>query len=190
MPLRGLKRPSKRPNCSPHGLEFGHFVSPKGRKQNSPWASALGRHPREHRPEGAAECRALFPEKNVRRKRLDAVSIRISSQCKNSHRSFTEKTACTGKGTGASNTITIYLYTLYPMRFGRPFRAISLCVSIPGLKPWAVFYAPFGRLEHTREKVQTTGTGVLARQFAENSFTIGLRWSSSSFSFSRTSLTV
>ena len=50
------------------------------------------------------------------------------------------------------------------MRFGRPFRAISLCVSIPGLKPWAVFYAPFGRLEHTREKVQTTGTGVLARQ--------------------------
>src|SRR5207302_6011608 len=36
---------------------------------------------------------------------------------------------------------------------------------------------------HTR-KVQTTGTGVLARQFAENSFTIGLRWSSSSFSFS------
>ena len=45
------------------------------------------------------------------------------------------------------------------MRFGRPFRAISLCVSIPGLKPWAVFYAPFGRLEHTREKVQTTVCG-------------------------------
>src|SRR5207302_6011610 len=138
-------------------LEFGHFVSPKGRKQNSPWASALGRHPLEHRPERAAECRALFPEKNVRRKRLDAVSIRISSQCRNSHRSFAEKTACTGKGTGASNTITIYLYTLYPMRFGRPFRAISLCVSIPGLKPWAVFYAPFGRLEHTREKSKLQG---------------------------------
>src|SRR5438105_9266911 len=59
-------------------------------------------------------------------------------------------------------------------------------LGFPGLKPWAVFYAPFGRLEHTREKVQTTGTGDLARQFAENSFTIGLRWSSSSFSFSRT----
>jgi hypothetical protein len=49
------------------------------------------------------------------------------------------------------------------MRFGRPFRAISLGMSIPGLKPWAVFYAPFGRLEHTREKVQTTGAGVPAR---------------------------
>src|SRR5207302_4639548 len=41
------------------------------------------------------------------------------------------------------------------------------------LKPWAVFYAPFGRLEHTREKVQTTGTGDLARQLPKNNFTIG-----------------
>jgi hypothetical protein len=40
------------------------FVAPpKGPKQNSPWASALGRRPRENRPERAAECRALFPKK-------------------------------------------------------------------------------------------------------------------------------
>ena len=31
------------------------------------------------------------------------------------------------------------------MPFGRPFRAISLCVSFPGLKPWAVLFSPFGR---------------------------------------------
>ena len=31
-------------------------------------------------------------------------------------------------------------------RFGRPFRAISLCVSFPGLKPWAILCSPFGRL--------------------------------------------
>ena len=45
------------------GLQFGHFASPKGRKQNSPRASALGRRPRENRPERAAEGRGLFPKK-------------------------------------------------------------------------------------------------------------------------------
>src|SRR5271163_5245619 len=29
---------------------FGHFGSPEGRKQNSPWASALGRRAREESP--------------------------------------------------------------------------------------------------------------------------------------------
>ena len=28
------------------------------------------------------------------------------------------------------------------MPFGRPFRAISLCVSFPGLKPWAKILQP------------------------------------------------
>src|ERR1700751_1899644 len=42
-------------------------------------------------------------------------------------------------------------------RFGRPFRAISLCVALPGLKPWAVLCSPFGRLEHAQENVQTPG---------------------------------
>src|SRR5258707_14454704 len=32
--------------------------------------------------------------------------------------------------------------------FGCPFRALSLCVSFPGLKPWAVCCWPFGRLEY------------------------------------------
>ena len=41
------------------------------------------------------------------------------------------------------------------MPFGRPFRAISLCVSFPGLKPWAVFCSPVGRLELAQENVQT-----------------------------------
>ena len=40
------------------------------------------------------------------------------------------------------------------MPFGRPFRAISLCVSFPGLKPWAVFCSPVGRLELAQENVQ------------------------------------
>ena len=44
------------------------------------------------------------------------------------------------------------------MPFGRPFRAISLCVSFPGLKPWAVFCSPVGRLELAQENVQTPGT--------------------------------
>ena len=43
------------------------------------------------------------------------------------------------------------------MPFGRPFRAISLCVSFPGLKPWAVFCSPVGRLELAQENVQTPG---------------------------------
>jgi hypothetical protein len=41
------------------------------------------------------------------------------------------------------------------MPFGRPFRAISLCVSFPGLKPWAVFCSPVGRLEYAQKNVQT-----------------------------------
>src|SRR5438105_4419008 len=41
------------------------------------------------------------------------------------------------------------------MRFGRPFRAVSLCVPLPGPKPWAVLCPPFGRLEQARENVQT-----------------------------------
>ena len=41
------------------------------------------------------------------------------------------------------------------MPFGRPFSAISLCVSFPGLKPWAVFCSPVGRLELAQENVQT-----------------------------------
>src|SRR5580693_3999199 len=41
---------------------FGHFGSPEGRKQNSPWASALGRRPERNRPERAAEGRSLFPK--------------------------------------------------------------------------------------------------------------------------------
>ena len=43
------------------------------------------------------------------------------------------------------------------MPFGRPFRAISLCVSFPGLKPWAVFCSPVGRLEFAQENVRTPG---------------------------------
>ena len=43
------------------------------------------------------------------------------------------------------------------MPFARPFRAISLCVSFPGLKPWAVFCSPVGRLELAQENVQTPG---------------------------------
>jgi len=42
--------------------QFGHSASPEGRKQNSPWALALGRRHRQDRPERAAECRALFPK--------------------------------------------------------------------------------------------------------------------------------
>ena len=41
------------------------------------------------------------------------------------------------------------------MPFGHPFRAISLCVSFPGLKPWAVFCSPVERLELAQENVQT-----------------------------------
>jgi hypothetical protein len=41
------------------------------------------------------------------------------------------------------------------MPFGRAFRAISLCVSFPGLKPWAVFCSPVGRLELAQEDLQT-----------------------------------
>ena len=50
------------------------------------------------------------------------------------------------------------------MPFGRPFRAISLCVSFPGLKPWAVFCSPVGRLELAQENVQncSPGTSCLA----------------------------
>ena len=59
------------------------------------------------------------------------------------------------------------------MPFGRPFRAISLCVSFPGLKPWAVFCSPVGRLELAQENVQTSGPlraariviGLLLRRF-------------------------
>jgi hypothetical protein len=32
-----------------------------------------------------------------------------------------------------------------------------LCVSFPGLKPWAVFCSPIGRLELAQENVQTPG---------------------------------
>ena len=41
------------------------------------------------------------------------------------------------------------------MPFGRPFRAISFLLSFPGLKPWAVFCSPVGRLELAQENVQT-----------------------------------
>ena len=43
------------------------------------------------------------------------------------------------------------------MPFRTPFQAISLCVSFPGLKPWAVFCSPVGRLELAQENVQTPG---------------------------------
>ena len=43
------------------------------------------------------------------------------------------------------------------MPFRTPFRAISLWVSFPGLKPWAVFCSPVGRLELAQENVQTPG---------------------------------
>src|SRR5437868_6508186 len=49
------------------------------------------------------------------------------------------------------------------MRFGRPFRAVSLCVPLPGPKPWAVLCPPFGRLEQARENVQTPCAGGDAR---------------------------
>ena len=59
------------------------------------------------------------------------------------------------------------------MPFGRPFMAISLCVSFPVLKPWAVFCSPVGRLELAQENVQTSGPlraariviGLLLRRF-------------------------
>jgi len=35
------------------------------------------------------------------------------------------------------------------------FRAISLCVSFPGPKPWAVLCSPFRRLKHAQEHLQT-----------------------------------
>ena len=53
------------------------------------------------------------------------------------------------------------------MPFGRPFRAISLCVSFPGLKPWAVFCSPVGRLELAQENVQTPGGKPRAQPRAE-----------------------
>ena len=43
------------------------------------------------------------------------------------------------------------------LQFGRPFRAISLCLSFPGMKPWAVFCSPVGRLEFAQENVRTPG---------------------------------
>ena len=54
------------------------------------------------------------------------------------------------------------------MPFGRPFRAISLCVSFPGLKPWAVFCSPVGRLELAQENVQTPGGKPRAQPRAES----------------------
>jgi hypothetical protein len=47
---------------------------PRGRKQNSPWALAPERRPRENRPERAAKCPGFIPKDNVRRKRFDGVS--------------------------------------------------------------------------------------------------------------------
>ena len=44
------------------------------------------------------------------------------------------------------------------MPFGHPFKAISLCVSFPGLKPWGIFCSPVGRLELAQENVQTLGS--------------------------------
>ena len=38
-------------------------------------------------------------------------------------------------------------------RFGRPFRAISLCVWFPGLKPWAILCSPFGRWRNVQTPV-------------------------------------
>src|ERR1700722_11734925 len=55
------------------------------------------------------------------------------------------------------------------MPFGHPFRAISLCVSFPGLKPWAVFCSPVGRLELAQENVQTPGQARSAWSHEENS---------------------
>ena len=43
------------------------------------------------------------------------------------------------------------------MPLGRPFRAISLCVSFPGLKPWAVFCSPVGRLELDKKMSKLQG---------------------------------
>ena len=58
------------------------------------------------------------------------------------------------------------------MPFGRPFRAISLCVSFPGLKPWAVFCSPVGRLELAQENVQTS-VPALKRRAEPRSPSIG-----------------
>jgi hypothetical protein len=44
-------------------MEYWTFCIAQRAKQNSPWASALGRRSRENRPERAAERRALFPKK-------------------------------------------------------------------------------------------------------------------------------
>ena len=58
------------------------------------------------------------------------------------------------------------------MPFGRPFRAISLCVSFPGLKPWAVFCSPVGRLELAQENVQTPGIGFQPVSPQQNSLSL------------------
>ena len=54
------------------------------------------------------------------------------------------------------------------MPFGRPFRAISLGVSFPGLKPLAIFCSPVGRLELAQENVQTPEPGTKCLGIAAN----------------------
>jgi len=44
-------------------LQFGHFESPEGRKQNSPGLQPWEAVSKGNRPERAAEGRALFPKK-------------------------------------------------------------------------------------------------------------------------------
>jgi hypothetical protein len=54
-----------------------------------------------------------------------------------------------------------------------------LCVSFPGLKPWAVFFSPVGRLELAQENVQTPGPygagpkGPASQPMRRTSFTTG-----------------
>jgi hypothetical protein len=121
-------------------LELGKLASPEGREQNSPGLQPWEAVRKRTRPERAAENGALFP-KVTSVERPSMISIEY---CAHIH---------VGNGPGHRLLFSQHIFCAAAgPRFGRPFRAMSLCVSFPGLKPWAVFFSPFGRFETRARK--------------------------------------
>jgi hypothetical protein len=65
-------------SCLQLPLQFAPFYRPKGEKRTAQ-AFRPGNVPKRNRPERAADCRALFPKKNVRRKQVAGVSAAYES---------------------------------------------------------------------------------------------------------------
>ena len=138
---------------------FRGYQSPEGRTENSPGLQAWEGLRKENRPERAADLRALFSRDNLRQKRLDGTSETTNLFWYKNLRAQLVGAKETGP-IKCNNNISLHCRPI-PL-FGRPFRAISLWVSFPGLKPWAILSSPFWRLVPNRRSARLRTEGLIA----------------------------